>query len=163
MNSTDRRINVTVTLVADLLCLLIMIIGLKRERDHALGSLLFNQSIIWVVLATLSQLPPTIFLWLDLNDAMNIMFQTPARPSARRECTAHSQTLSPMPHLAQSAQRRHRRLVLLQCTRSDQQLSLRFFRPQPPTTSTKQKPLDVWSENMQRCNVECLCKCKYVF
>ncbi|KAI0052077.1 hypothetical protein FA95DRAFT_50322 [Auriscalpium vulgare] len=79
VNSKDSRINVTVTLVSDLLCLFIMIIGLRRQRDHALGRMLFNQGLIWVVLATVSEMPPTIFLWLDLNDAMNIMFQTPSR------------------------------------------------------------------------------------
>jgi len=69
-------------LVADVVLILIMLIGLFRMRrdaggSMALGRLLWNQGVIWLILATLAEVTPTVFIFLNLNDPLNIMFQVP--------------------------------------------------------------------------------------
>ncbi|KAI0064418.1 hypothetical protein BV25DRAFT_1914609 [Artomyces pyxidatus] len=72
-DTDDSRINVTVTLITDTVLLTIMIVGLRRQRDHELGRMLFNQGVLWLCLATISEVPPVVFLWLNLNDPLNIV------------------------------------------------------------------------------------------
>jgi len=71
------------TLVSDVILLLIMLVGLLRMRIYGggtlhLGRLLWTQGIIWLLLATIAGVPPAVFISLDLNDMLSIMFQLPA-------------------------------------------------------------------------------------
>jgi len=71
-------------LVTDIVLLLIMLIGLLRLRHRDggqmfdLGQLLLKQGLIWLLLATAVEIPPTIFLFLDLNDPLNDILLIPA-------------------------------------------------------------------------------------
>jgi len=49
----------------------------RRGGTLALGRLLWKQGVIWFLLATLVQIPPTVFICLDLNDPLDLMFQSP--------------------------------------------------------------------------------------
>ncbi|KAI0043858.1 hypothetical protein FA95DRAFT_336458 [Auriscalpium vulgare] len=65
-------------LVSDIVLLVIMIVGLLRSRSASkdgLWRLLFSQGIIWLTLAGLVEVPPVVFMVLNLNDAWNLMFQ----------------------------------------------------------------------------------------
>jgi len=69
--------------VTDIILLLIMFVGLLRLRRHGGGTfglarLLWKQGLIWISLATIAEVPPAIFLALNLHDRLNIMFQAPA-------------------------------------------------------------------------------------
>jgi len=69
--------------VTDIILLLIMLVGLLRLRFHSGGTfglarLLLKQGVIWILLATVVEVPPAILLILDLNDRLNLMFQAPA-------------------------------------------------------------------------------------
>ncbi|KAI9456847.1 hypothetical protein BJY52DRAFT_535964 [Lactarius psammicola] len=70
-------ISSTAILAIDTILFVIMLIGLLR---HAHGSstgiwhLLYKQCIIWMILAAIAEVPPVVFLILNLNDAWNEMF-----------------------------------------------------------------------------------------
>jgi len=62
--------------------LIIMLVGLFRRGYHRysaidLGRFLWNQGIIWLLLATVSGILPTVFVCLDLNDSLSVIFQFP--------------------------------------------------------------------------------------
>jgi len=83
LNSKSNQLNITVTLIADIILLLIVLIGLLRLRRDgggrfALGRLLWNQGVLWLFLATVAEVPPTVLIALNLNDPLNLMFQLPA-------------------------------------------------------------------------------------
>ncbi|KAH9964907.1 hypothetical protein BC827DRAFT_1374770 [Russula dissimulans] len=83
LNSESNKLNVTVTLIADVILLLIVLIGLFRLRREGVGRsgiglLLWNQGVIWLILATIAEVPPTVLLILNLNEPLNLMFQLPA-------------------------------------------------------------------------------------
>ncbi|KAI0052413.1 hypothetical protein FA95DRAFT_1601788 [Auriscalpium vulgare] len=79
VNTDHNRANVLVTLLTDLVLLIIMFAGVLRLRSGSgLWKLLYRHGLIWIALATLAEVPPTTFLFLNLNDEMNLMFQTPA-------------------------------------------------------------------------------------
>ncbi|KAF8492448.1 hypothetical protein F5888DRAFT_917715 [Russula emetica] len=76
------RLSTIVALVTDIVLLSIMLIGLSRMRRHgggtmALGRLLWNQGVIWLVVAVVAELTPTVFICLDLNEPFNLVFQIP--------------------------------------------------------------------------------------
>jgi len=59
-----------------------MLVGLLRLRRRGggtfqLGHLLWKQGVIWFLLATVAEVPPTVFIFLDLNDPLNDMFLMP--------------------------------------------------------------------------------------
>ncbi|KAN0120501.1 hypothetical protein V8E52_004328 [Russula decolorans] len=59
-----------------------MLVGLFRlsfEAGDAFGikRVLQNQGLIWLLLAIVCEIPPTVFVCLDLNDPMNWIFETP--------------------------------------------------------------------------------------
>jgi len=64
----------------DLLLLVLMLIGILRpgwkqaRQQGSLWWLLYMQGLAWVVVFTLAQVPPVVFIILDLNDPMNVMF-----------------------------------------------------------------------------------------
>jgi len=69
--------------ITDFLLLVTMLIGLLRMRHGgggtlALGRLLWTQGVIWLSLATAAELPPLVFICLNLNDAFNLVFMMPS-------------------------------------------------------------------------------------
>ncbi|KAF8256866.1 hypothetical protein EI94DRAFT_152497 [Lactarius quietus] len=82
VNPETTKITIIGVLVADVGLLLVMLVGLLRLRVHgtmfALGQFLWKQGLIWLFLATVSEVPAAVFASLNLNDPFNLMFQTPA-------------------------------------------------------------------------------------
>ncbi|KAI9453602.1 hypothetical protein F5148DRAFT_1289011 [Russula earlei] len=75
LNSEINKANITVTLITDVVLLLTVLaglIGLRRLGGGAfgIGRILWNQGVIWLLLATIAEVPPTIFIYLDLNGAV---------------------------------------------------------------------------------------------
>ncbi|KAH9977427.1 hypothetical protein BJV74DRAFT_888483 [Russula compacta] len=76
------QLSTIVALVTDVVLLLIMLFGVFRLRRHgggttALGQLLWNQGVIWLFLATVAEVTPVVFICLNLNDPLNLVFQVP--------------------------------------------------------------------------------------
>jgi len=72
--------NVTMTFSGDLFFLVAMLFGLlrmKEARRLGLWKFLWNQGLIWIALATVAEAPTVVFLRLNLNQVMNVMFFTP--------------------------------------------------------------------------------------
>jgi len=70
-------VNAVGVLVVDVVLLLTMLIGLLRHSHKSstgVWKLLYQQCIIWIALALLAEIPPVVFLILNLNDAWNEMF-----------------------------------------------------------------------------------------
>ncbi|KAI0318567.1 hypothetical protein OF83DRAFT_1291575 [Amylostereum chailletii] len=80
LKSEDNLPNTTGGLVVDVGLLLIMLVGLLRRREarkFGLWQILWTQGLIWLVLATAAEVPSVVFIALNLNPPMNIMFLTP--------------------------------------------------------------------------------------
>jgi len=82
-NVESNKLTIITTLAADLALLLIMLVGLFRLRRcdggwFDLAHLLWKQGVGWLLLATISQLVPVVFMYLNLNDAFDTMFLIPA-------------------------------------------------------------------------------------
>jgi len=76
-------LNILVMLATDVILLLTMFFGLLRLGYHErgtfeLGRLMWKQGVIWLLVATIAELLPAVFLCLDLNNAFNEMFMLPA-------------------------------------------------------------------------------------
>ncbi|KAH9979054.1 hypothetical protein BGW80DRAFT_1282665 [Lactifluus volemus] len=76
------KISIVTTFVTDLVLLILMLIGVLRWKEQAKQSngiwrLLYTHGLIWVVVFTLAEVPPMVFITLNLNDPMNILFLTP--------------------------------------------------------------------------------------
>jgi hypothetical protein len=70
-------INAIGVLVVDLVLLMIMLIGLLKHAYRSstgIWHLLYQQCIIWIFLAGIAEIPPVVFLILNLNDPWNEMF-----------------------------------------------------------------------------------------
>jgi len=84
-NISNIRICIFSTFINDLVLLVLMITGVFRwkglegvqERDGILW-LMYKQGLAWVVLFTFSEVPPLVFIVLDLGSYMDIMFLPPA-------------------------------------------------------------------------------------
>ncbi|KAI0275777.1 hypothetical protein BGY98DRAFT_990556, partial [Russula aff. rugulosa BPL654] len=81
-NLTSIRLSTIVAFVTDIILLSIMLIGLSRMRHRGsgtmtLGRVLWNQGVIWLVVAVVAELTPTVFICLNLNEPLNLMFQIP--------------------------------------------------------------------------------------
>ncbi|KAH9016127.1 hypothetical protein EDB85DRAFT_769378 [Lactarius pseudohatsudake] len=59
-----------------MLFVIILIELLRHAHGSSTGiwNLLYKQCIIWMILAAIAEMPPVVFLVLDLNDAWNEMF-----------------------------------------------------------------------------------------
>jgi len=71
---------ITSTLVEDFILLMLMLSGLRRYGEAGMFGLwrfLYYQGLFWLALVTLAEIPPTVFIMLDLNDYLNLMFQVP--------------------------------------------------------------------------------------
>jgi len=82
-NTESSLLNLIAMLVTDIVLLLIMLGGLFRLRRHSRGAsgliqLLWKQGVIWLLLATAAEVPPVVFIVMNLNDPLNIMFQPPS-------------------------------------------------------------------------------------
>ncbi|KAF8264183.1 hypothetical protein EI94DRAFT_510321 [Lactarius quietus] len=71
LNPETAKITTIGVLIADVSLLLTMLIGLLRLRVHgtmfALGQFLWKRGLIWLFLATISEVPPAVFAGLNLN------------------------------------------------------------------------------------------------
>jgi len=69
-------------LVTDVSLLLIMLVGLFRLRRHGssfgLNQVLWRQGVLWLLLATVAEVPPTVFILLNLNAPLDVMFIMPS-------------------------------------------------------------------------------------
>ncbi|KAF8499708.1 hypothetical protein F5888DRAFT_104529 [Russula emetica] len=77
------KISIVSNFVADTILLLIMLAGLLRLRrrgggTHMLWDLLWKQGVIWFVVATFAEFPPAVFMILNLNDVLDMMFLFPS-------------------------------------------------------------------------------------
>lgn len=69
--------NAIAVLVVDVVLLMIMLIGLLKHAHRSstgIWYLLYQQCIVWIVLAGIAEVPPVVFLILNLNDPWNEMF-----------------------------------------------------------------------------------------
>lgn len=66
-------------LATDIIFFIVILSGVyQRNSGRRIMLTMYHEGLFWLAIATLIQLLPVIFLSLDLNDAMNLMFQTPA-------------------------------------------------------------------------------------
>ncbi|KAH8994749.1 hypothetical protein EDB86DRAFT_1244775 [Lactarius hatsudake] len=80
VSHTERlRISVLSNFITDVILLVLMLIGLRRwknaSKSFGVWGLLYTQGLIWVMIVTLAEIPPTVFILLNLNDPMNMIFQ----------------------------------------------------------------------------------------
>jgi len=70
------RLSTVAAFTADIVLLLIMLSGLYRLRCHggmmALGRLLWNQGVAWLLLAVAAELVPTVLILLNLSEDLNV-------------------------------------------------------------------------------------------
>ncbi|VDB95647.1 unnamed protein product [Peniophora sp. CBMAI 1063] len=67
-------------LAVDLTLLSLILIGLIRRQESrafGLGRMLWKQGIVWIVVASLAEVPTVVFLSLDLNMPLDVLFLTP--------------------------------------------------------------------------------------
>ncbi|KAH9988687.1 hypothetical protein BJV77DRAFT_1151795, partial [Russula vinacea] len=82
LNINTAKATVIVSFVTDIILLVIMLVGLFRLEAcrpgaMATGRFLWNQGVIWLFLATFAGVLPTVFVCLDLNEPLSIMFRYP--------------------------------------------------------------------------------------
>jgi len=83
-NIKSQIISVAISMfTSDSVLLLIMFVGLVRLRHRSRGTfglvrLLWKQGVIYLLVATAAELPPLVFICLDLNWAFDMMFLMPA-------------------------------------------------------------------------------------
>jgi len=82
-NAFESKLNIIVTLSTDIILLLIMLVGLLRWRldvgsTSILIRVLWTQGLVWLLLVTSGHVPPMVFVLLNLNAPLNLMFATPA-------------------------------------------------------------------------------------
>ncbi|KAH9041786.1 hypothetical protein EDB85DRAFT_2286215, partial [Lactarius pseudohatsudake] len=81
-NPYKTQINIIVSFITDLVLLALMLTGLLRwENARQKGGiwwLLYTQGLAWMIIVTVAEAPITVFILLNLNDSMNLMFQLPA-------------------------------------------------------------------------------------
>ncbi|KAF8261505.1 hypothetical protein EI94DRAFT_1705494 [Lactarius quietus] len=92
VNSHSGMVSVVAIPVADTILLSMMFVGLLATRTR-----ISSQCIIWMIVAAIAEIPPMVFLILNLNAAWNEMFPQVAGPSAHLACTVlcASKALSP--------------------------------------------------------------------
>ncbi|KAH7107029.1 hypothetical protein BKA62DRAFT_685793 [Auriculariales sp. MPI-PUGE-AT-0066] len=70
-HTVSSRYNMSISFVFDMACLGVMLVALLRMRGGNLWKYLISQGLIYMVVIAGAYLPGVIFLFLDLNDAMN--------------------------------------------------------------------------------------------
>ncbi|KAI0319101.1 hypothetical protein OF83DRAFT_851190 [Amylostereum chailletii] len=69
---------VIATLVSDIVLFLCMFTGLWRHRESrrfGVFRFLWDQGLVWIAAAVVAEVPPIVFLGLNLNDPFDLMFQ----------------------------------------------------------------------------------------
>ncbi|TFK55521.1 hypothetical protein OE88DRAFT_1651876 [Heliocybe sulcata] len=75
-NAATARLNVWVSFTCDLIFLVVSVAGLlRKEGVGRLWRLLLRQGLIWMLASAVGYLLPAVFLAIDLNDAMDYMFE----------------------------------------------------------------------------------------
>jgi len=79
VNLSITKLNILVSLGTDIILLLIMFFGLLRlgfnERSaFGLGRLVWKQGIIWLLAATIAEVLPAVFLYLNLNGRSTFLY-----------------------------------------------------------------------------------------
>ncbi|KAH9967689.1 hypothetical protein BJV74DRAFT_868934 [Russula compacta] len=82
LNIESTKPNIIVTLITDITLLTVMLLGLLRIRSDGggrfgLGGLLWRQGVIWILLASIAELPTAVLICLNLNDPLKSLFQFP--------------------------------------------------------------------------------------
>ncbi|KAF8491233.1 hypothetical protein F5888DRAFT_1807633 [Russula emetica] len=82
LNTEKNKSTVISILISDIVLLLIVLVGLLRllhdsGGPFALGRLLWKQGVLWLLIATVAEVPPTVFIVLNLNALLNLMSQLP--------------------------------------------------------------------------------------
>jgi len=82
-NSESNRLNLIVFLITDIVLLLIVLIGLLRMRHHGdstfgIRRLLWKQGVLWLLLATVAEVPGGVFIILNLNAPLNLISLLPS-------------------------------------------------------------------------------------
>ncbi|KAH9988682.1 hypothetical protein BJV77DRAFT_729311 [Russula vinacea] len=82
VNIETSKATMIVACVADILLLVIMLVGLfrlgfHRQATQSTGRFLWNQGIIWLLLATVTGVLPTVFVCLNLNEPLGVIFRYP--------------------------------------------------------------------------------------
>jgi len=82
-NTQSTKLAITTMPVTDITLLVIMLVGLLRLRHRGggkfnLGRLLWKQGVIYLLVATIAEIPPVVSIYLDLNPAFDLMFLTPS-------------------------------------------------------------------------------------
>ncbi|KAN0118569.1 hypothetical protein V8E52_004992 [Russula decolorans] len=82
LNTDKPKPSIIAILITDIVLLLIVFIGLLRLQgsgvSFALGRLLWKQGVIWLLIATVAEVPPTVLIILNLNASLNFMFVFPS-------------------------------------------------------------------------------------
>lgn len=82
LGTEHGKIAIFSTLISDLVLLVLVLAGLLRwksaRRRCGMWWFMCTQGFVWVFLVTLAEIPPTVFIILDLNDPLNLMFQVVA-------------------------------------------------------------------------------------
>jgi len=84
--SENNPLSLIFILVTNIVLLLMLLVGLRRLcRRHssafglaALARLLWTQGAIWLLFASLAQIPPVVFVLLKLNSIFQVMFVLPS-------------------------------------------------------------------------------------
>jgi len=79
MTKTERfRWGITVNFIVEEILLIVMFAGVLNKRNTTgLWRVLYIQGLSWIFVASLSEVLPSAFSWLNINDGWNLMFQTP--------------------------------------------------------------------------------------
>jgi len=81
LHAEHTKISLMTTFISDLLLLALMLVGVLRWHEaRERGSvwwLLYTQGLTWVLIITLAEVPPLVFMILNLNVPMDLMFLTP--------------------------------------------------------------------------------------
>jgi len=80
LNTEGSNLNLFALLITDIALLFIMLAGLLRMRTRGgptfgLTQLLWKQGVIWLLIAIAAEVPPVVFIILDLNAPLNQMLQ----------------------------------------------------------------------------------------
>jgi len=82
VNMLGLQLNAIMTFIANIILLLLMLVGLLRLGYHesgvfGLGHLMWRQGLIWFFLATIVYVPAMVLITLDLNDPLMLILHLP--------------------------------------------------------------------------------------
>ncbi|KAH9953598.1 hypothetical protein BC827DRAFT_1247207 [Russula dissimulans] len=152
MRSIDGfKLSLIVTLITDIALLLMVLVGLLRLRCPGgcspLGRLLWDQSILWLLFAIVGEVPPVVFIMLNINTALDLTFQLPSLVimtiAASRTHRALAEYASETMHIASSGLKfptenppilQTRRTPAVQVTLPTMEVSMQMAREQYPAS-----------------------------